>query len=214
MLFLTVSFVMITDDSDNPGDSEGAEGDFSVSYPLEGGGSFNLEYEITGTSPDTVSVAGYSGTLPTDLMIPQTATDTGSYNIAFFNAAIVVSEKVTPEIAQSDTYGFVKGQRLSDIDADKYVTVTPDIDGTFAWEYPETVLDTIGPGTARIIFTPTDTGSYDASSIDADIVVTAPEPDPPGPSGGDNTMLIIAVVAVIAAVGLVAVWFLFLRSRP
>jgi len=96
--------------------------------------------------------------------------------------SVTFGDLIKPVIAQTDTPEFEKGQKLSDLNPADYVTVTPYVPGTFSWEDPDMVLDTVGDFKAKIIFTPTETEFYLPLSIDADITVVAPEPGPgPGP---------------------------------
>ena len=118
--------------------------------------------------------------------------------------SVTIGGFIAPTITQSETYKFTEGQKLSDINPGKYVSVPAGIEGTFTWDAPDTVLDTLGNSKAKIIFTPSDTASYNPSSIDVDITVSA--------SGGDNTMLIIAAVAIVAVAGLVLAWYMFIRK--
>ena len=156
---------------------------------------------------------------------PQLAVFEGSDNPTFvedsLNSVIFGSKTEEPVITQSEPYHFTVGQKLSDIDPKLYVTVSPSMEGTFSWEDPDRVLNTVGDFTAKIIFTPDDLFASNSASIDANITVTVPEPGPgPGPDPGPGPepepgpdpepksidinyyrgILIIVIVVIISAI--------------
>jgi|GEM_PF-2055786 len=107
-----------------------------------------------------------------------------------FNVKITVTDGLSvPSIAQTGTYRYVEGERLSVINPSERSPVG--IPGTFAWENGGDILK-MDDKSKKMVFTPNDF-RYTTITFDVAVIVSeAPEPD--------NTMLTLLIGCLMSAV--------------
>ena len=170
----------------------------SIGFPFVAGESLSLD-EMTGGDAITTMNLG-SGWVSKEnvgrtYFFPQLEVFTAGDSVWISDSlnSVTLFDGIDVLITQTETPIFEKGQKLSDLNPADYVTITPDVPGTFSWKTPEMVFDTLGDFTAVIIFTPMDATTYLPSEINADITIKAVGPEPKAHAGS----LLFFIVAVI-----------------
>ena len=176
---------------------------------MTGSTAFEEMSSLTSTNWVTKANAGANVMYLPQLKVFATSTDSTISEDSL--KSVTIDTRTPTVISQTDDYVFTKGQKLSAItNIGENLTVSPsDVNGTYAWAEPNKVLS-ITDTTAKVIFTPTDSITYSPSEKVVNIVVN--EPVPNDSDGGNNTMIIVAVIAVVAIGGLGAAYFLLIRK--
>ena len=143
-------------------------------------------------------------------------TEYAIYDSAYLD--VNISVKITqPEMYQYATCTLKVGQKLGDVDPAEYVRISPNVPGTFTWEDPGKVLNTVGYSNVEVIFTPDDPTQSNAASLQVDIRVTeiSVTKDPDSLLSLNKWFFVaILAIAILAIVAVIAtIYFITHKKR-